>query len=330
MELKLTSFSKGLLAAFAALSLSSVAAQAETLRLGHHHAVGGAIDTASNRFADIVKDKTDGRFEVQVFPAAQLGQEREAYDLVEQGGLDISITSTGFLEKSYPPMALISLPFVFNGWDGATAAFNGEFGETVRSNVRDNSNTEILAFLGLGFRDLFFAGEPATNLAAINGLKMRSPELPNYIKMFQLMGTKPVPVTFGELYTAMQTGVADGFDAPPGTAVDNKFQEVSKGVLKSNHMFSALVFAMNKDKFNALSAEDQALVAAAAKEAVRSTTNEVTIPAEQAAYGVFEDAGVKVAEPDNIQEWVDAMKPMIEEVVSANPGADKLLELARQ
>lgn len=330
MKLKRTSFTKGLLTVVAALSLSSMAVHAETLRLGHHHAVGGALDTASNRFADLVKEKTDGRIEVRVFPAAQLGQEREAYDLVEQGGLDISITSTGFLEKNYPPMALISMPFVFNGWDGATAAFNGEFGDTVRKNVRENSNTEILSFLGLGFRDLFFAGEPATNLADIKGRKMRSPELANYIKMFELMGTKPVPVTFGELYTAMQTGVAEGFDAPPGTAVDNKFQEVSKGVLKSNHMFSALVFAMNKDKFNALSAEDQAMITAAAIEAVRSTTDEVTIPAEQAAYGIFEAAGVKVVEPDNIQEWVDAMKPMIDEVISANPGADKLLELARQ
>lgn len=330
MDMKFTFHPKAMLVAALTVAVSAFTAQAETLRLGHHHAVGGAIDTASNRFADIVTDKTDGRIEVRVFPAAQLGQEREAYDLVEQGGLDISITSTGFLEKNYPPMALISLPFVFDGWDGATAAFNGEFGETVRNNVRDNSNTEILSFLGLGFRDLFFADEPATSLAGIKGLKMRSPELANYIRMFELMGTKPVPVTFGELYTAMQTGVADGFDAPPGTAVDNKFQEVSKGVLKSNHMFSALVFAMNKDKFNALSAEDQKLFIAAAEEAVRTTTDEVTIPAEQAAYGIFEDAGVKVVEPDNIQEWVDALKPMIDEVISANPGADKLLELARQ
>jgi tripartite ATP-independent transporter DctP family solute receptor len=311
------------------LATASQATLAETLRLGHHHAVGGAIDIAATRFADLVSEKTNGRVDVRVFPAAQLGQERETYDLVEQGGLDISITSTGFLEKSYPPMALISLPYVFNSWEAVNAAFNGEFAKTIRDNVRANSNTEILAFLGLGFRDLFFAAEPPTSLVGMNGLKMRSPELPSYITMFELMGTKPVPVTFGELYTAMQTGVADGFDAPPGTAVDNKFQEVSKGVLKSHHMFSALVFAMNKDRFSALSVEDQAAIVSAAEEAVARTTEDVTRPAEQAAYGVFEKAGVAVVEPANIQEWIDAMQPMIDAVIIANPGADKLLEMAR-
>lgn len=310
-----------------AFALGSSGALAETFRLAHHHAVGGTVDIAANRFAEAIDSASDGRIKVLVFPAAQLGQEREAYDLVEQGGIDISITTTSFLDKNYPPIALTTMPFIFSDWDHAMSAYDGEFGDTIRDNVREASNTEILAYLGVGFRSLFFTDEPPVEMADMSRVKMRSPENYVYIKMFELMGAVPTPVTWGEVYTAMQTGVAEGFDAPPGVAVDSKLHEVSRGVLVTNHMYSAMVFAMNKDKFNNLSADDQELMVSAAQEAAHFTNVQVTIPAEEAAFNTFLEAGMTVAEPADIVEWRNAMKPLIDEVVADNPGADTLLEL---
>lgn len=323
------SMAKGIALAGTAFVLMHTTVLAETLNLGHHHAVGGTVDVAANLFAKLADEKTEGRVIVRVFPAAQLGQEREAYDLVEQGGLDISITSTGFLDKNYPPISLTSMPFIFSDWDHAFKSYNGEFGDTIRDNVRAASNTEILAYLGLGFRNMFFTGEPVTTLAGMEGLKMRSPENFAWVKMYENMKALPTPITWGEVYTAMQVGVAQGFDAPPGAAANSKLHEVSKAMLKTNHMFAAMVFAMNKEKFNTLSAEDQALVVEAAVEAATTTNKEFTIPAEEKAFALFESTGVKIVEPDNIQEWRDAMKPLIDEVVADNPGADKLLALTK-
>lgn len=219
---------------------------------------------------------------------------------MEQGGIDISITTTSFLDKNYPPIALTSMPFIFGDWQHAMSAYEGAFGDAIRNNVRAASETEILAFLGVGFRNLFFSGAPVTELAGMQGVKMRSPENHAYIKMFELMGAVPTPVTWGEVYTAMQTGVAEGFDAPPGVAVDSKLHEVSKGVLKSNHMYSAMVFAMNKSKFEGMPAEMQELIRNAALEAARSTNLEVTIPAEEAAFDIFRAAGMTIAEPADL------------------------------
>src|SRR5688572_20612550 len=89
------------LAVTAAMLLSPAQAQT-TLRLAHHHAVGGTVDLTANKFADLVTEKSKGALIVKVFPAAQLGQEREAYGLLNTGVLDLSITSLGILDQVYP------------------------------------------------------------------------------------------------------------------------------------------------------------------------------------------------------------------------------------
>lgn len=302
-------------------------AAAETLRLAHHHSVGGAVDAAAKKFAELVEQKTKGEVTVRVFPAAQLGQEREAYDLVEQGALDISMTTTSFLDKVYPAIAVTTMPFVFRDWDHARAAYGGEFGETIRSSVRDGSQTEILAYLGVGFRQFFFTNpEPVKKLSEVAGRKIRSPENYAYIRMMELLGVKPTPITFGEVYTAMQTGVAEGFESPPGIVVDSKLHEVAKSVLKTNHMYSVMVYAMNKGKFVSLSPENQEHVRDAAREAAAAIETEVVIPAEQAAYTTFEGAGLSLSEPESPDEWSAAVKPMVEDLASKTAGARELLD----
>jgi tripartite ATP-independent transporter DctP family solute receptor len=311
------------IAAALALTLGGAVqgAWAETFRLAHHHAVGGAVDQTANKFAELVNQKSGGAMTIRVFPGAQLGQEREAYDLVNQGGIDISITSTAILDKVYPAMAVTSVPFLFKGWEHAREVYKGEFGQKLAEGVRASSDSVVLGYLHLGFRDLLFTGEAPTTLAALKDRRMRSPENFVWIRMFELMGTRPTPVTWGEVYTAMQTGVAEGLDSPAATAIDMKFNEVTKSLLKTNHMFGSMLFAMNEAKFGALTPEQQAIIVSAAVEAGDFNDLEISMPAEQAAYGKLEALGVKVAEPADPAEWRAAMKPLMDEIATRNAGA---------
>jgi tripartite ATP-independent transporter DctP family solute receptor len=310
----------------AALALAGQAA-ADTYRLGHHHAVGGTVDQLANKFAELVKAKTDGRVTVQVFPAAQLGQEREAMDLLNQGAIDMSVTSTGVLDKYYPAIAVTSLPFIFRDWDHAMGAFHGEFGQALTDGVRANSNIEVLSYVGLGFRDMLFRGNPVTKVEGMQGLKMRSPESAVWIRMYELLGAKPTPVTWGEVYTAMQTGVAAGLDSPAQAALDMKFQEVTKSIVRTAQMFGAMALTMNEDKFAKLSAEDQKLVIEAAREATDWADKTISIPGEQAAYGVMEKSGMTVVPAENPEAWAAAMRPLWDEVAAKAPDADKLIAM---
>ncbi|PSM19227.1 TRAP transporter substrate-binding protein [Nitratireductor sp. StC3] len=314
-------------AALVTLGLWASAAQAETLRFAHHHAVGGTVDKAANRFAQLVKEKSDGRINVLVFPGGQLGQEREAYDLVNQGGIDISLTSTPLLSGAYPPMAVTSLPFAFKGWDHARELYQGEFGQKLAEGIADNSKTVVLAYMHLGFRDLLFVDEAPTTLAGINGMRMRSPENIVWIRMFELLGTNPTPVTWGEVYSAMQTGIAQGLDSPPATALDMKFNEISKSLLKTNHMFGTMVFAMNQDRLAAFSADDRTLLREAAVEAGDWSDREVAIPEEKAAYDRLLALGVSIVEPADPQEWRDAMAPLNGEIAERYEDAQQFIDM---
>src|SRR5690606_3993469 len=188
----------------------------------------------------------------------------------------------------------------------------------------------ILTYVHLGFRDLLFVGEAPATLAEIKGKRMRSPENTVWIRMFELMGTSPTPVTWGEVYSAMQTGIAEGLDSPPATAIDMKFHEVAKSLLRTNHMFGSLIVAINTPKFEELSADDQAVIREAAVEAGDWSDIEVTQVEEAGAYERLTELGLVVVDPVNPQEWRDAMRPLNDEIAARHPDIPALLELMAQ
>lgn len=300
---------------------------AQNFRLAHHHPVNGQIDVAAKKFAELVSEKSGGAITIQIFPGAQLGQELEAFDLLNQGGIDITLTSTPLLDRVYPPMAMTVLPFVFRDWDHVQAAFQGEFGEALADGVRQNSETEILAWLGLGFKDMMFRGDALTSLDSLAGVRIRSPEQFVYIRMFELLGASPTPVTWGEVYTAMQTGVATGLETPPALVVDMRFYEVVDSLVRSHHMFSAMVIAMNKNRFASLDEESQEIIRAAAVEAALWTEENVIIPDEQQAYAELEQLGMSIHEVEDIEDWRDAVSPLWTEIEEVAPGSAHYVEL---
>lgn len=322
-------FSLSLMAGALAAALAAPVS-AETLRLGHHHAVGGRIDQAATYFAELVAERSDGAVTVQVFPGAQLGQEREALDLVNQGAVDLTITSAPLLERLYPPMAVAAAPFLFTDWDMARAAFGGQFGEELRAGVREASDVETLGFFHTGFRDMMFVGDAPTSIAEIKGMRMRSPENFVWVTMFELLGTRPTPVTWGEVYTAMQTGVAEGLDTSAASAIDMHFNEVTASLLQTNHMFGTMTINMNGPAYEALPAETQALLRQAAIDTGTYIDLEIAIPAENAAYDKLKSLGVTIVAPSDPAEWQEAITPLLDEIAKKAPGSDHFIAMLRK
>jgi tripartite ATP-independent transporter DctP family solute receptor len=298
-----------------------------TMRLAHHHAVGGTVDQAANRFAQLVQQRTNGQVVIRVFPAAQLGQEREAYGLVNTGVVDLSITSLGILDQVYPPINVTSLPFVFRDWNHVYKAYEGAFGQALTAGIRQRTQTIPLGYLHLGFRDMLFRGDPVADAAGMRGLRMRSPEATLWIRMFELLGSRPTPVTWGEVYTAMQTGIADGLESPAMAALDMKFNEVTRSVVRTRHMFTSMGLFANTTRFGRLSQEHQNILMAAGREAADWTNRTISQPGEEEAYGRMRQLGMRVVDPTNAQAWSTAMQPLWEETTRRFSGADALLKL---
>lgn len=316
-----------LAALVAAAAIALPAAAQERLRLGHHHAVGGLIDDTANKFAELVAEKTDGSVEVQIIPGAQLGQERELFDLLNNNGVDATITSLGHMDSYYGPITVTSYPFAFRSWEHARNALRGEFGDRIKAGVSENSNAEIVGWLEVGFRDLIFRGEPITTLEGMEGVNMRSAESQTWIRMYELMGARPTPITWGEIYLSMQTGVLKGLDSPAFAALDMNFHEVTDSLVKTNQMFAAMGIVVNENAMARLTPEQQAAVREAGDEAGIWVNETILVPGAETAYERMEELGMAVVEPENPDEWREAMRPLWDELSARHPGSDELLEI---
>jgi len=316
------------LCALVALGLATSPATAQTvLRLAHHHAVGGTVDQAANKFAELVSAKTNGAVKIQVFPAAQLGQEREAFGLCNTGVVDLSITSLAILDQVYPAINVTSLPFVFRNWDHIYKLYDGPLGEALRAGVKEKTNTQVLGYIHLGFRDMLFRGAPVRDASGMKGLKMRAPEAALWFRMFEALGAKPTPVTWGEVYSAMQTGVADGLESPAMAALDMKFNEVVKSVVRTRHMFASMgIFASNA-RVGRLPKDQQEALAAAGREAGDWVNHQVSEPGEAGAYKKMTELGMQVIDPAKPEDWSKPMEPMWTDLTTKTPGSDKLLKI---
>ena len=314
-------------AALAATTWLAGPAHAETLRLAHHHTVGGQLDQTAHFFAEEVKRLTDGKLEVQVFPAAQLGQQQEAYDQLDLGVIDMTLTPSSLMDKKWPAIRHADLPFLWESFGHFENAKNGDWGKAMVDGMLANSNTRVIGWSGFGFRDMIFRGDPVQTVAGLSGMKMRAPESRLWIRMFELLDARPTPVTWGEVYTAMQTGVAAGLESPAVAALDMKFDEVTKSVVKTQHMFGILAININENRFKSLSPEFQEAVLEAGGKA-GDFMDADTKTKIQNAYAEMETKGMTVVEPENRSEWVEAMAPLWEEVKADHADMGKLIDLA--
>jgi len=264
-----------------------------------------------------------------VFPAPQLGQEREAFGLCNTGVLDLSITSLAILDQVYPAINVTSLPFVFQDWDHVNKLYNGDFGAALQDGIKKQTGTQLLGFIHLGFRDMFFRGEPILEASGLKGLKMCSPEATMWFRMFELLGARPTPVTWGEVYTAMQTGVADGLESPGMAALDMKFNEVVKSLVRTHHMFASMGILVNSTRLAALPKDQQDLLAVAGREATEWSNTVISRPGEEEAYKRMTALGMQVVDPKDIQAWSKPMQPLWQEIASKYPGADRLLKMVQ-
>ncbi|MDB5541224.1 MAG: tauK [Devosia sp.] len=310
-----------------ALAAGLSPAAAQTLRLAHHQAVGSAVDLTANKFAEIVHERSKGTMTIKVFPAAQLGQEREAFGLCNTGVLDLCIASLGVIDQAYPAIAVTSLPFVFRDWDHVYKAYDGNFGAALREGMSTQTRTQVLGYVHLGFRDMLFRGEPVRIASGMKGVKMRSPEAAVWFHMFEALGARPTPVTWGEVYSAMQTGIADGLEAPPMTVLDNKLNEVVKSIVRTQHMFASLAILGSSTRLGRLTKAQQELLLAAGQEAAKWSNTTISQPGEKEAYKRMATLGMNVSDPVRIDEWSKPMQPVWKDLTSKTAGTDRLLKL---
>ena len=299
---------------FAALATTAVQAQETTLRLSHHLAPGHLVDVASHRFADLVSEYTDGSVSVEVFPSGQIAGLRQGAEAVQLGTVDFVWSDMGTLGNWRPEYGFVSLPFLFSGNAHFAAFFDGEGGEKVAESLRKNLNIEVLGYGNAGFRVIATRDTAVREPADLKGVRIRVPEVPVYISAFKSVGANPTPLAWGEVYTAMQTGVIDAVENPTEGLVNGALNEVAHHISRTNHIMTDVNLFANAGKFAGLDAEEQGAIHRAAETAL-AEFNDATAAASDAYWAQLAESMEAVDDPDR-PAFQKAMTPVWDEFVA--------------
>ncbi|MGF1617317.1 MAG: TRAP transporter substrate-binding protein [Acidimicrobiia bacterium] len=238
-----------------------------TINVGHSGAPDGFADVASNKFKELVEERSGGRITVEVFPSGQLGGERELVEGAQIGSVDMAVVLAGILESFQPEFAVLNLPFLFEDRDHVFATLDGEVGRELLD-LLDGQGLKGYAFGEFGFRSLMSTKRIETPEDTV-GLKFRVPESELYIALINSFGATAVPIPGPEIFTSLQNGVVDGTEAPIFAAVTQKYYETPLNHLSlTEHAYAALLMVGSQDLWELLGPEGQPLVQQAALDAV--------------------------------------------------------------
>jgi tripartite ATP-independent transporter DctP family solute receptor len=255
-------------AALAVLPAATASAADVTIRFGWATTdkETDAYNFAAHHFADALEKAKPGHFEVKFFPNRQLGDEKDMLQGVQLGTVDSGLVTNSIIANVDPAFTINDLPFLYK--DAATVyqTLDGPLGQELFDRVKDKKIIG-LAWCEAGFRNMANRVRPINTPEDVAGLKFRVIESPLFVGMFTNLGGAGVPMPFGEVFTALQQGTIDGMENPTWSIQSSKINEVTKYLSITRHIYSATPIVMSGKLFDSLSAEDQGIVKAAARQA---------------------------------------------------------------
>lgn len=253
------------LCAPAILSFPRGSAAAMNLTLGHNAAPGNPRQIASEKFAELVKERTGGRISVRVAGAEQLGNEQSLLTSLRTGAIDFSVTSQGSASALVPELAALGLPFLFADSAAAFKVLAGPIGQDLGNRFAPLGIVSV-AWWNNGIRQTTNSKRAIKEPADLKGLKIRTPPDPMTIDIFQTLGASTEQISFGELYIALQQGVVDGQENPLPNIASSKLYEVNPFISLTGHKWECCPFLASQISWARLG-KDKDIVIAAAEEA---------------------------------------------------------------
>lgn len=269
------------------------------------------------RFGEILEKKTDGRYEIRVYPNEQLsgGNSSKAVELLSSGAIEMTVNSNIIYSVLDNRFDVLSLPFLFENYDQAFETLEGEGGEAIRE-VLLEKNIIGLGYFANGFRQLT-TNKPIYGPEDVQGLRLRVPGMNMYVSWFSHIGADPLAMNFSEVFTSLQQGTIDGQENPLDLIDTSKIYEVQDYVTNWNYSFDAMILGINKSVWDDLPAEDQVLFQEAADEAV-AFQHELLLTNEAALVEKFTESGTVVTPTEDVdlngfKALTDQMMPQFEE-----------------
>jgi len=304
------------------LALTASVTAAQTIKVGIGHPPTHSFVVATQKFKEMVEQRSNGRLKVEIFPSSQLGGEREMQEMVSLGTLEMTVTGVAVIYE--PLYALLEAPFLYRDRDHIkkvmASAIVADLGDSLlKKGIR------YVGFYENGFRNITNSKRPITAPADVKGLKIRTPENLAQIETFKALGAVATPMAFSELYNALAQGVVDGQENPLQNIWNGKFYEVQKHLAMTGHIYNSAYIVVSEKFWSGLPADLRKMAEQSIQEASnlqldmvanldktlleemkakgmqvtmpdREAFRQATAPAYDAFYAKFGDRGRKIIE----------------------------------
>ena len=268
----------------------------KTIRLAHGLSTNHSVHKGMLHFGERLKEISGGRFKVQIYPSQQLGTERQCLELLQIGSLDMTKVSAGVLENFSPTIKVFGIPYIFKDKEHTFKVLDGPIGKQLLA------STEKYLLKGLGYydsgsRSFYTINKPIEKPNDLKGLKIRVMESQTAIDMVKSFGGSPTPISWGELYTALQQGVVDGAENNPPSFYLSRHYEVCKYYNIDEHTVIPDVVLMSTHLWNSLSEQEKAWVQKAMDLSIIQQRR-LWLESEMESLEAVKAAGVHVSYPD--------------------------------
>ncbi|WP_322990632.1 TRAP transporter substrate-binding protein [Hoeflea sp.] len=267
---------------------------------------------AAVRFKEEVEAKSDGRIEINIRPAAQLGGDVEIIEQTQMGLVHISIPPTGNLANFNEKMYLFDLPFLLSDNEAMKRVLDGEVGTELLGTLGGN-NLHGIAMWGAGFRHMTNNVRPINGPDDLKGIKMRTLQAPTILSTYRAYGANPTAMAYVEVYNGLQQGVVEGQENPLANIDSMRFYEVQKYMTLTGHAYHTYAAVMNLQAWESLP-EDLQKVVEDAMIVGRDAAREYTIEDEARILDAIKDQiEIQELSPEGRAAFVEASKPIYEE-----------------
>ena len=263
----------GVLIALGLVAVSPTLAQTK-LKWAHVYETSEPYHKWSVWAGDEFKKRTNGKFEIQVFPASSLGKESDINQGLQLGTVDIILTGASFASTSFPRLAVSYYPFTFRDADHVIAYGKSDIFKELTEGYKKATGNTVTALTYYGARHAT-SNKLFKNCDEMKGLKMRVPDAPAYTALPRACGANPTPIAFAEVYLALQNGTVDAQENPLPTIEAKKFYEVQKNIILTGHISDALLTVVSPSAMGKMTPAEQKLFIDISVEAAENATNDI-------------------------------------------------------
>ena len=295
---------------FAAQIASAQDIQDRTLRWGHLQPKDHPVSAGANKFAQVVEQKSGGKIKVKEFPNSSLGSELQQQAALQGGTQEMMSASTTTLVGIVKEFGVLDFPFLFADEKQADAMLDGPIGKRLLDRLPEHGLVG-LAYWENGFRNVTNSKRPITRAEDLEGLKIRVMQNPVYLETFRTVHANPVPMAFGELFTALESRTVDAQENPYSIILGNKFNEVQKYLSITRHSYNAFIVLVSKKTWDTMSPAERRIMQEAAVEA-RAYERQVARAAADRDLAELKAKGMQVNElaPAELARMREILKPV--------------------